>query len=198
MKDKINILGFALTVFVIAACIKMYTESDSYNLKCIVSGVDKKKYCVREKEKLHETADLLAKVTNKLKKIVDLAHDKHSDNEDVQRLHKRFNPTKISEILPTSKYTAYSENKGEKLAFCTTTKKTNNVMIDENTLTFVGIHENSHIMKKSVGHKKEFWENFKFLLEIAVDNNLYQPVDYKEKPQEYCGMSITDNPYYDM
>ena len=30
---------------------------------------------------------------------------------------------KISETLPTSQYTAYSENKGEKLAFCTTTKK---------------------------------------------------------------------------
>jgi hypothetical protein len=26
---------------------------------------------------------------------------------------------------------------------------------------------------------------------------LYQPKDYKSAPQEYCGMKISDNPYYD-
>ena len=53
MTNKINILGYALGIFVIAACIKMYTESDHYNLKCIISNVDNKKYCVREKDKLY-------------------------------------------------------------------------------------------------------------------------------------------------
>ena len=38
----------------------------------------------------------------------------YPENEDVQRLVQKFNPTKISETLPTSEYTAYSENKGEK------------------------------------------------------------------------------------
>ena len=38
----------------------------------------------------------------------------------LERLVKNFNPTKVSETLPTSKYTAYSEDKGKKLAFCTT------------------------------------------------------------------------------
>ena len=198
MKSNFNLLACVLTLFILAACLKMYLESDSYNLRCIISDVDSKQYCVREKDKLYETADLLATVTNKLKKLVDITYEKHKNNEDVQTLYKRFNPSKVSEILPTSKYTAYSENKGEKLAFCTTTEKTNNIMIDENTLTFVGIHEISHIMTKSVGHKKEFWQNFKFLLDIAVENNIYNPVNYKKKPQKYCGMDITDNPYYDM
>ena len=52
---------------------------------------------------------------------------------------KKFNPRKISETLPTSEFTAYSENKGEKLAFCTTTTKKGSKLIDENTLTFVAI-----------------------------------------------------------
>ena len=198
MADKINILGYALVIFVLAACGKMYLESDSYNLKCIISQVDGNKYCVREKDKLEETADLLATVTNKLKKLVTLAYQKYPNKETVQLLYNRFKPTKISEILPTSKYTAYSENKGEKLAFCTTTTKQNDVIIDENTLTFVGIHEISHIMTKSIGHKDDFWKNFKFLLEIAVKNNLYTPIDYKKSPKQYCGMNITDNPYYDI
>jgi predicted metal-dependent hydrolase len=102
------------------------------------------------------------------------------------------------ETLPTSEHTAYSENKGEKLAFCLNKKKTdNNDLIDENTLTFVAIHELSHIATKSIGHKTEFWNNFKFLLTEAQAAGLYSPKDYKSAPQEYCGMKISDNPYYD-
>tara|TARA_Y100000996_G_C22445289_1_gene611579 strand:- start:177 stop:773 length:597 start_codon:yes stop_codon:yes gene_type:complete len=198
MKNGLDMLGYSLIIFIIAAIAKMYYESDAYNLKCIVSTVDGNKYCVREREKLEETADLLARVTGKLKKLVKITYKKHPNNKDVQRLYSNFNPSKVVEILPTSTYTAYSENKGEKLAFCTTTTRTNNTMIDENTLTFVAIHEISHIMTESIGHKEDFWKNFKFLLKIAAKHNIYQPVDYKKKPKNYCGMSITDNPYYDL
>ena len=37
-------------------------------------------------------------------------------------------------------------------------------LIDEHTLMFVSIHELSHVMTKSIGHKQEFWDNFKYLL----------------------------------
>ena len=53
-------------------------------------------------------------------------------------------------------------------------------------------------MTLSVGHTDEFWQNFKFLLEHAVELKLYTPVDYKKEPENYCGMDITDNPYYDL
>ena len=105
---------------------------------------------------------------------------------------------KVQETLPTSELTAYSENKGEKLAFCLARTKHSENLIDENTLTFVYIHELAHIASKSIGHKKEFWDNFKFLLEEAKDVGFYSPVDYKKNNQTYCGMTITDNPYYDM
>jgi hypothetical protein len=103
------------------------------------------------------------------------------------------------ETLPTSEYTAYSENKGEKLAFCLNrTKKGEDNMIDDHTLMFVAIHELSHIATESIGHKSEFWQNFKFLLECAKDAGIHTPTDYKETPTEYCGMKIRDNPYYDV
>jgi predicted metal-dependent hydrolase len=63
---------------------------------------------------------------------------------------------------------------------------------------FVATHEIAHIMTTSVGHTEEFWNNFKFLLENAVELKLYTPVDYKKEPEGYCGMDITDNPYYDL
>ena len=197
-KGDINILAYVLAIFVIGVSLKIYLESDAFNLKCIISDIDGNKYCVRESPKLELVADLLAKVTGKLKRLVRIAQEKYPNRENVKRLVKRFNPKKISETLPTSKFTAYSEDKGKKIAFCTTTTKNGSELIDENTLTFVGIHELGHVCSKTVGHNDEFWSNFKFLLEIAVGNGIYHPVDYKKKPQEYCGMSITDNPYYDM
>ena len=57
--------------------------------------------------------------------------------------------------------------------------------------------EHKHLMTESIGHKQEFWENFKFLLENAKEIGVYNPIDYKKKPQEYCGMKITDNPFFD-
>ena len=63
---------------------------------------------------------------------------------------------------------------------------------------FVATHEIAHIMTKSIGHKPEFWNNFKFLLETAKEIGVYSPEDYKKTPRSYCGMKITDNPYYDL
>jgi hypothetical protein len=53
-------------------------------------------------------------------------------------------------------------------------------------------------MCKSYGHNQEFWENFKFILENAEAANIYSSEDYKKKPKEYCGMTISDNPLYDL
>ena len=194
MKVDINIFGYFIIIFVVGFCLKIYFESEMFHLKCIVSDEDGNTYCVRETPKLELVADLLAKVTRKLKKLVKYLGEKYPTRENVKRLTTKFNPKKIMETLPTSKFTAYSENKGEKLAFCTTTTKEGSKLIDEKTLTFVALHEISHIATESIGHKKEFWENFKFILKNAVSLGLYEPKDYKKKPQKYCGMTITDNP----
>ena len=197
--DYNDILGYFVITVVLIACIYIYVDgSMSFQLKCVVSTVDGNKYCVRERAKIQEAADLLGKITQKCKELVEYVGNKHPDKENINRLVKGFNPKKIMETLPTSSYTAYSENKGEKLAFCLNVKKKdNNVLIDESTLLFVAIHELSHIMTKSIGHKSEFWDNFKFLLENAKDAGTHNPVDYKKNPKEYCGMKIHDNPYYD-
>uniref|UniRef100_A0A6C0BSA9 WLM domain-containing protein n=1 Tax=viral metagenome TaxID=1070528 RepID=A0A6C0BSA9_9ZZZZ len=196
--SNINILGYVLIVVILLLSLKIYLDSDTFNLRCIISEVDGNKYCVRERSKITMAADLLAKVTQKLKELVEYVGKKYPERENVQRLVKNFNPTKIQETLPTSKLTAYSENKGEKIAFCLTTQKKNNDLIDIETLTFVGIHELAHLASITVGHQREFWDNFKFLLEEAKESNVYNPVDYKKNPKEYCGMKISDSPYYDL
>jgi predicted metal-dependent hydrolase len=153
---------------------------------------------VREREKMNLAADLLADATQKMKDVVNYLKEKQPNDERTKRLVKGFNPKKINETLPTSELTAYSENKGEKLAFCLNQSKNNSKLIDINTLTFVSLHELSHIATESVGHNQDFWENFKWILQNAKEAGIYAPIDYKKYPQEYCGMTINDNPYYDL
>ena len=196
----LDILGYIIIIVFLVWCLYIYIkDKEEFQLKCIVSDVDGNKYCVRERDKLQEAADLLATITEKCKRLVKYIGEKHPDNDSVKQLVEKFNPKKIMETLPTSSYTAYSENKGEKIAFCLNkTKKGENNMIDEHTLMFVAIHELSHIATKSIGHKSDFLDNFKFLLENAKESGIHEPLDYKTAPQEYCGMKISDNPYYDM
>ena len=198
--NNVDTLGYFVVIVMIALCVYVYCDTDSFQLKCIVSTVDGNKYCVRDRKKLQQAADLLAKVSGNCKKLVDYVGEKHPDNPFVMRLVKGFNHKKIMETLPTSTYTAYSENKGEKIAFCLNknSKTENDHMIDEHTLTFVAIHELAHIGTKSVGHKSDFWDNFKFLLENAKDAGIHDPADYKSSPESYCGMKIRDNPYHDL
>lgn len=196
--DSTDFYIYTVILGITGVCGYMYYTSDEFQLKCIVSTVDGNKYCVRERKRVQEAADMLAKINKKCKALVDYVNEKHGDNESVKRLVNGYNPKRISETLPTSEYTAYSENKGEKLAFCLNKKKQEESnMIDEHTLMFVAIHELSHIATKSIGHKTEFWDNFKFLLENAKEAGIHSPTDYKKKPVEYCGMDIKDNPYYD-
>ena len=198
MKRDISVIGYILIIFTVGVILRIYLDSDAFNLKCIVSDVDGKKYCVRERSKMTLVVDLLAKTTQKLSKLVKYVGKKYPDRENCKLLLKNFNPKKISEILPTSQYTAYSENKGEKLAFCTTTSKKGDRLIDENTLMFVALHELSHIATTSIGHTQEFWRNFKFIIANAKKIGIYDPENYKKNPKVYCGLQINDNPYFDL
>ena len=134
-------------------------------------------------------------ISTNLKKLVEYCKIQYPDQENVKRLVKKFNPKQIVETLPTSKYTAYSQNKGEKLAFCLDTEKNDGNIIDLNTLTFVAIHELSHIMTDEVGHTPKFWDNMRFLLEKARDIGIYIPEDYDKTPKMYCGLDINSSPY---
>lgn len=194
---KENIFLYAMIGFILFVCLRIY-YSEKTDLKCIISSVDGNKYCVRDRVLLNESADLLANVVAKCKEVVEYVKKKYPDDADVLRLVKGFNPKKISETLPTSELTAYSENKGEKIAFCLNKRKNGSELIDLNTLTFVAIHELAHIMTVSIGHKQEFWKNFKFLLTNATDAGIYRAVDYNKNKQPYCGMNISDSPLYDM
>lgn len=119
---------------------------------------------------------------------------KNKLKDDIARLVANFNPDAFSETTPDAKYTSYSVNKGEKIVFCLRDKKEGEALVKENIMTFVAIHELGHLMTKSIGHEPEFWNSFKLLLKIAIDNGLYKNIDFNKTPKDYCGVKITDTP----
>jgi len=114
--------------------------------------------------------------------------------EDIDRLIGNFNSDAFSETTPDSKYTSYSVNKGEKIVFCIRDKKEGEILVKENIMTFVSIHEMAHLMTKSIGHDPDFWSNMRLLLKISIDNGLYKNIDFNSTPKDYCGVKITDTP----
>ena len=192
-------ITFALGFIIFLMLMKIFVDSEYFFLTCIVSPIDNEKYCVRQRKNINDAIELLSKMNMKLRKLVDYVNKKHPNKDSVKRLYERYNPQKVIEISPMSQHTAYSENKGEKLAFCLNKERNiHSNMVDLNTLVFVGIHELSHIASVTKGHGDEFWDNFKFLLENAVEAKLYKPVNYKKNNVQYCGIKITDNPIYDL
>ena len=192
-----NDLGSIFILSILIIIFFLYYESKYSQLTYVRSSVDNRQYLVRNREDKQKAADMLATIRKNLDTIVNTLTEKYKDKPRIIRLKENYNPEKISESIPNTDYTSYSVNKGEQIVFCLRSKDKQEKLTDINTIMFVAIHELAHVMTKSIGHKQEFWDNFKFLLANAKESGIHEPKDYKKEPQKYCSMKITDNPYFD-
>lgn len=204
------------------AIIYKYFESQSYEVEYVAASQSNKEYLVRNLPDKQKAADTLDEMNKRFTRLINYcreidtfklftiyvlkqpqieldelteqqAKSLNTFSKDIKRLIKNYNKDSLSENVPNSAYTSYSENKGQKIVFCLRSKKTNKI-VDINTMMFVGLHELSHLMTHSIGHKPEFWENFRILLRIAIKLNLYNCINYNIESQDYCGTKITDSP----
>lgn len=175
------------------------TDAD---LVCLVSSEDGERYCVRNRgdKRTREAVDLLARVVGRLQEFVDALREKYPHNTDVARLHRNFDRTAISETLPDSTFEAVTTNKGEEIEFCllrdVRAGGRNAELIDEHTLTFVALHEITHVMCAEENHPPLFWAQFRFLLKEASEMGMHEPRDYADSPVKYCGRDINESPYF--
>lgn len=183
------------TLIFLMVTIFIFLESKSSDVTYVVSSVDNKKYLVRNLPDKKQAADILANTRKKLVSLCDILEEKYRKNKSIIRLIRNFRPDNLIESDGGSKYTSYAVNKGEKIVFCLRSRNSKEELVDENLLMFVALHELAHVMTKSIGHTDEFWNNFKFLLKNAIENNLYKKHDFRKKPEKYCGTTITDSPY---
>ena len=195
MKDFDNIMIF-FTLFLLVICI--FIKKDEYfNGNINYSFYYNKKkitYNVQDRSDKHKAANKLHRLNIKIIKLIDHLHTSDPNNEGVRRLKVRYKPEILRELHQGSESTSYSVNKGEKLVVCLRSKKDGSFQ-DENTIFFVVLHELAHIMTKSIGHKEEFWNNFRYLLKHCIEIKLYDYQDFNNKPEPYCGIEITDTPY---
>jgi hypothetical protein len=193
MNDTIN---YILILLIFSCVIYAFINYDELYLTCIKSNKSNKTYCVRDNKNKGDVVDLFSNVSLRIDKLINYIIKEKKNKDNFKRLVTKYRHEKIYEILPTSTHTAYSENKGEKIALCSTKEKNGMKLIDINTLMFVVLHELAHVMTVSIGHTDEFWDNFKQLLIVSEKINIYNPENYDETPVKYCGSFITDNPFY--
>lgn len=192
--NKENSLYLFIIIF-ISICGYTYYEGMSNEVTYVKSNIDQRDYLVRNVDDKQEAADLLARMRVNIDKLLKYLQDKF-DSDPVKRLIKKYDPNNITESSSKSKYTSYSVNKGEKIVLCIRSRDDSARLTDLNTITFVALHELAHVMTVSIGHTEEFWSNFRFLLNKAIDIDIYKKVDYSKHPKKYCGIKITDSPIF--
>jgi len=191
---------YALVLGVLGAGAAAFAfKSGGHDMAHVTSTVDGQKYIVRNLPDKQDAADRLARTRGKLLRMMQTLKQTHPDKPFVAQLLRNFDgdPSRFSESTPDASYTSYSVNKGEKVFMCLRQRNEKEELVDENIITFVALHEMSHIGTSEIGHTALFWNNFGWLLKRAEEIQIYEYTDFSAHPVEYCGIHITDQPTYD-
>ena len=183
------IIFFALVTLIIIESSELFIQYRNSKLNNIKYGIQD------EFDKSDEAVELLAKLHDNMNDFVTDLHTNNPNDERVKRLLKGFRRANIEEA-PNDDGSSYTINKGDLVAICLRHKHKDHPFHDYNTLLFVIIHEMSHIASISEGHNSEFIKNFKWLLIEAKKLGYYEPVNYQKTPITYCGVKVTNNPYF--
>jgi hypothetical protein len=112
----------------------------------------------------------------------------YPDDERLLRIQTRWDGT-LSEVEDADSNVAYSL--GKRALFVCAREK-DGTMTSSNSSMFVLLHELAHIATHSWGHTPEFWENFKFFLEIAEEVGVYRYENHDLA--SFCGTNLGANP----
>jgi hypothetical protein len=183
------ILIFLILYFIY---INLYTDD---NLIYEQATFDNDYYWVRNMSDKSQAANTLAVIKSNMNKLIDYLQ-KNIDQfpeqmSNIKDLVKRTRKIYIMETPKDEKFTSYTINKGEKIVFCLRSKILHNIH-DMNTISYVAIHELSHVSCPEYGHTPLFKEIFKFLLVQANKIGIYKIQDYRRNPVDYCGMEINE------
>jgi len=195
MSKKTNsIIIKTVVIVVLLVSLVAYTyRSFVPNLIPIVSNIDGKEYMVQNYPDKQVASDNLSKMCARLNQFINILYNEYPDDKRVQRLKNNFKCSKIKEGNGSMGQTSYTVEKGKSMVLCMRDKNKN--LHQANVLTFVTIHELSHIASESYGHNGEFRDNFKWLIEEAEARNFYTHDSFDVDPENYCGIQIDAVPH---
>ena len=117
-----------------------------------------------------------------------------SYKEYIERLYEQAPKIIIVESTKDSKYTSYSVNKGEQIVFCLRKRLLPNNLHDINLMMYVVLHEISHVACPIYdNHGPLFRKIFNFITIYAIKLGIYEKINFREDPVDYCGLLITDS-----
>lgn len=186
------ILIFIFILFLLAIGKRYYLYKNSTYVK---SDLDGNYYLVIDAEHKQQSADTLAVINKRIKTLVENLDEYDCPpgiDHNIRLLKHRYKTFVLSENIYMQD-TAFTINKSETM-LCLRTRDSEQKQYDINSITFVAIHELTHVGCKNYGHGDEFVKFFIFLLGKCISLNLYQYINYNETPVEYCGVVINKTP----
>ena len=188
---NVGLEALIVIVLILVIIYLIYLHNYNANLLKVKSTIDNNDYYVQDKEDAQDAANLIAKIKDKLKSLIEHLSKQYPSDERTIRIKQNYRENSLKEGVDDPNYTSYSVNKGEQIILCLRNK---DKLMDLNTMMFVVLHEIGHLASESIGHTDEFWSNFKWILEESINIGIYVRQDFDSKPVEYCGMSITSSP----
>lgn len=189
----VNLFLFLVLLYIF---ILYFFKSEDDNRIYTKSMIDNKEYLVRNLNDKESASAIIGIISNRIKKLCFFLEEKKTKFNEytkyIKNICKKAKTIKICESISDNKTTSYTVNKGDKIVLCLRSKQTGKIH-DINLLMYVVIHELSHIACPEIGHTELFKQIFKMLLEFCIYIKIYERVDYEIKPEEYCGIIISEN-----
>lgn len=207
MNSSLLIIILILLIYYVYKIIRVkYDEFSIENNSSVLSGIDNRQYYVHNlHDNMQDAADMFADINKTTTAVINYIYHKYKNSLNSRRkrvaqlLMRRYDVNNLRESSPKNieHDTSYTINKGDIIAICIRSSKEHNQIHDIDTITFVVLHEITHISITAFDHPDEFWEVFKFILLEAEESGLYTSPDFVNNPKEYCGIKINYNPRYD-
>jgi hypothetical protein len=203
MELKFNFKLFIIILIVLFIVVFVYFRLNYKDMTYVKSDIDNTPYLVRNSPDKQQAANTLAKIRKNFIDLSDYLY-LHCDDKDIVaykeyiiRLHDRVKSIIIIESTQDSIYTSYSVNKGEQIVFCLRSRKLLNQLHDLNLMMYVSLHEISHVANPSYepehgNHGPIFKKIFSFILDQAEKMKIYEKINFKAYPAEYCGLIISE------
>jgi len=202
------LLGCIILISILILYIIINDKHDKFSIENNIlykSSSDGNTYYVHGlHEDLKEAANVFSKINSDISNFLEKLYYKYKNSSNHKRkeisklMFKRFSKDALRESSPLNpeKDTSFTINKGDIIAICIRDGYSYGIQ-DYNIIMFVVLHELTHLAIESYDHPDEFWVAFRFVLTEAVNDNIYNPVDYASNPIDYCGIIVNYSPLYD-